>query len=321
MKRVLNAINLLSLFCLVVLALVPSAALAGDDTLTIDIPDQEYGYVYEIIPDKFDYQERLDRLLLYADVFGLSGPAANISEIREHGNAFAAFLGDNRWTYGYHEISGQEFFADLERFTMSYPEEGLDLIGEEKAMEVSLDAIGYLFADSPRAEITTIRVSRLWDYVQLTPDEVKGEIQKTSNETVVKVFRAIDGIPVYGPGGFFRVHVGNDASLHAVFDLTHQFEESPVDVIKLPTYDEVVALAEEKMAYYCANAVRCRVRARVGYYENGRSTVQKYLEPLVIFEIAKLTAKGDTEPYDFAVPLRDPAIADVTIPEFEEQAR
>lgn len=151
---------------------------------------QEYGYVYEVVPDKFDYLERLDRMMLYADAFGLSGTAADVSEIRERGSAFGGFLGNNRWTYGYHEASGQEIFADLTLFTMSFPEEGCDLIDEKLAAEVSLDAIAYLFADSTRVEIRSVHVSRIWDYAQLTPDEVAGEIQKTSNETVVKVFRA-----------------------------------------------------------------------------------------------------------------------------------
>jgi len=222
--------------------------------------------------------------------------------------------GNGRWTYGFFGLSGFEDFADLARFSKPNPDEALPLIDEKEAIRIALHFVAEQFKDASIADTRKIRFSRVWDEAQSTPDEGERIIQKTSNESIVKIFRSINGLPVFGCG-YYRIHLGNDGVVVGAFSQVHKIVEAPIESISLLSKEDIDAIVKEKTEYYCKNAENCFMKVDVGYYEADHQTRQTVLEPFLVFRISVKTKSGESIARHFTIPMRDPNIAENPSPE------
>jgi hypothetical protein len=291
----------------------------------INLPDAVWANVYAVYHGaKRTPSQIVHRSEALAESFGV--PVDDLMRVDIRGDEsvhMGVLYGETpRWSYAYSPPSGFESFADLNRFLKSDDTDKTPLIAETTARDIALDFIGRNFDDTSLSEIRDVKFSRVWDAVQLTPDEGAPIVRQTSNEAVIKVSRAIDGIPVFGQGSY-KVHIANDGTVVAAFMRFRDIEEVPVDAVALPTKEELRKIADDNLLKYCGGEIRCRMRIDVGYYETGSSKYQELLEPVVLVRISQhLEAhegSHDTAQKHFTIPLRPAHIAENPVPEYEAE--
>lgn len=314
--------------CFIVLlavTIVSTVAASGispaQQDVEISMPDVEWANVYAINQEaKMDYSSAVARAEMFADSFGVSVFDLNQADYRDYDpEYFAVLYGETpQWSYGYFVETGFEDFVDLDRFLKSDPDDKTPLIGEAEAVSIAMDFVDDNFWDSELASIRNIRFSRVWDEAQLTADEEERIIQKTSDEAVIKIDRSIDGIPVFGHGTF-RIHVANDGAVVGAFRRCRHIDPVPVDIVQLPTLDEVENIAYNKLWKYCGDDTDCDMKVDVGYFEGDAGTRQLFLEPVIVISLLQKADGGDVVARRFTIPIRDVAVAENISPEEEPQ--
>ena len=292
----------------------PNIALS-QSTIKVSVPENYYAKIYRVKPTCYDYSERFSRVDIFSASFGVPSSMIFVYSSIENNGDHAVLVGDSRWSYNYSTVSGHESFVDLTRFLME-PEEKMDPIEEEAAKNIALNYVANFFETPSNASISGVFFSRVWDESQITPDSSPNRvIERTSSESVVKIRRKIDGIPVCGPGGYYRIHVVNNGDVVGVFDRTHKFLTTPVDEIRLPVYEEIEAIAKEKEEKYCKDAKKCAVDVKVCYYEGSHGAEQEFIEPVIRVVVVNDSFEGDVGVVSFEMPIRDPEVADILHPE------
>lgn len=295
-------------------------AASAEQTIEINEPGQSSGFVYAVEKPMINPYEALDRAAFFAQSFEVTEAAGDAAEYHSNDGMHVVRMvdGEKHWSYMHREQSGFELFVDNVRWLKADPESATPMIGEEDAKQIALGFAEYYFQDSKGADIRDVEVTRVWNGEQLNPDTDERDervIREYSNEAVVKIRREINGLPVFGRGNI-RIHVNNDGTVVAAFRRYRDFLETPMDVVDLPTYEELEAIAKEKAEYYCPKEEdSCRVRVDVGYFEGGEKNEQQFLEPMIYVRIKRETKGGDAMVDRFTIPLRDPEVAENLIPE------
>jgi hypothetical protein len=312
MKRATTLVMWLAVFAV-------CASAAAERTVSVSVPGASSAYVYDVQVPTFTADDALERAALFAQSFAVPQDAIEARE-EELNDVFQAVRysdEDAAWVYSRFSASGFESFVDAARWLEADPYSEVPLIGEEAAAQIALDFAESHFTDSPYSEVYDVKVTRVMNHKQLNSDDVDREdriIYDYSNEAVVKIYRAIDGIPVLGRGKI-KIHVNNDGTVVGAFRRYRDLDVMPVDTVVLPTYDEVEAIAWDKAYEYCAAEDDCRVRAEVGYYESDDLTAQHFLEPVISIHISRFTPGGESMGDAFTIPVRDPAVAENPRPE------